>query len=250
MAKGENMLGKFRGKVGATVFRIEAGVGQISSEYNAHPKNPRTIAQTKQRTKMNLAGLFSKMTPYAALAGMGDSRRKARSEFVSNIVKHASVTGSGTATSPFVASIEPSGLVFSKGGSGNCTIARALYEGSHVIGTPLVANGNRNVTALMMVVVVSKGSLVKEIAVGSTNVPETGVTSPVDVTLSTGTPTAEDNVDCYAFPVLKSDGAASIMSDLDIDWANDQYSVSVARSLASINAFGASYYVGKATQGE
>lgn len=93
MAKGNIALGKFRGKVGGQVLRVDAGIGQIISEYNPHPSNPRTLAQTVQRNKMNLAGQISKLTPYGAIAGLDSNRRKARSMFVSDILKNVSTDG-------------------------------------------------------------------------------------------------------------------------------------------------------------
>lgn len=91
MAKVTFLQGKARGKVGGIVYRTEAGLGTIASEYNPSPRNPRTIAQTKQRNKMNLAGQLSKITPYAAIAGLSNNRRNARSTFVSNLLNAVSV---------------------------------------------------------------------------------------------------------------------------------------------------------------
>lgn len=108
------MLGKFRGKVGATVFRTEAGIGQIASEYNPNPKNPRTMLQTQQRVKMSLAGQISKSIPASFLVGLDANNRKARSMFVSNILKNAEV-GAGANAGEYKATIDPGKIVFSKG---------------------------------------------------------------------------------------------------------------------------------------
>lgn len=89
MAKVLGLHGKARGKVGSVVYRTEAGIGTIASEYNPNPRNPRTLAQVAQRSKMNLAGQLSKVTPYAAIAGLASSRRAARSMFVSSVLKAA-----------------------------------------------------------------------------------------------------------------------------------------------------------------
>lgn len=99
MAKVTFLQGKARGKVGGIVYRTEAGLGTIASEYNPSPRNPRTLAQTKQRGKMNLAGRISKETPYAAFAGLGSTRRNARSLFVSNLLKSIEVNDGGTTAS-------------------------------------------------------------------------------------------------------------------------------------------------------
>lgn len=110
MAKVISLQGKARGKIGGIVYRVEAGIGMIASEYNPSPHNPRTIAQTNQRSKMNLAGQISKITPYAAIAGMGVNRREARSRFVSMLLKninHQSATNES--------SINFEGIELSKG---------------------------------------------------------------------------------------------------------------------------------------
>lgn len=91
MAKVLGLHGKARGKVGSVVYRTEAGIGTIASEYNPNPRNPRTLAQVAQRNKMNLAGQLSKVTPYAAIAGLASSRRAARALFVSSILKAANL---------------------------------------------------------------------------------------------------------------------------------------------------------------
>lgn len=111
MSKGQILLGKQRGKVGGFVARVDSGVGQVLSEYNPHPKNPRTLAQTTQRAKMNLAGQISKVVPAECIVGLDTNGRKARSKFVSNLLKSIEVSG----TSPIAASIYYSLLKFSEG---------------------------------------------------------------------------------------------------------------------------------------
>lgn len=111
MSKGQILLGKQRGKVGGFVARVDSGVGQVLSEYNPHPKNPRTLAQTLQRAKMNLAGQISKVVPAECIVGLDTNGRKARSMFVSGLLKSISVTENA----PFTASISYSLLKFSKG---------------------------------------------------------------------------------------------------------------------------------------
>lgn len=112
MAKGNIALGKFRGKVGGQVLRVDAGIGQIISEYNPHPSNPRTVAQTNQRSKMVLAGKISKITPKGAILGLDSNSRKARSMFVSNILLAATLTNE---EGQMAANMLMSGLKLSKG---------------------------------------------------------------------------------------------------------------------------------------
>lgn len=111
MSKGQILLGKQRGKVGGFVARVDSGVGQVLSEYNPHPKNPRTLAQTMQRAKMNLAGQISKVVPAECIVGLDTNGRKARSKFVSNLLNSIVVGES----SPMTASMAYALLKFSKG---------------------------------------------------------------------------------------------------------------------------------------
>lgn len=57
MAKGNFLMGKARGKLGDTVLQVLKGQ-QVSRGYNAHPANPRTPSQLKQRVKLASAVAF------------------------------------------------------------------------------------------------------------------------------------------------------------------------------------------------
>lgn len=248
MAKGKNMLGKFRGKVGATVFRTEAGIGQIASEYNPNPKNPRTMLQTKQRSKMNLAGLISSLTPKGAIAGLNAKPRMARSEFVSSLLKAATVTGSGTSTSPIKAEVAPADIIFSKGGTCNVTeVSGQLLTNSASLSATFGSTGNKAV-AVMVIAMASKDGKLKEIGFNVAPIVVYGDVTGVEVPLSDNyTHVASDhtkNVDLYYVPILETEGVTSAMFDADVDWANSAYAVSVLTSVATLGAYGKSVYYG------
>lgn len=248
MAKGKNMLGKFRGKVGATVFRTEAGIGQIASEYNPNPKNPRTIAQTKQRTKMNLAGLISSLTPKGAIAGLNAKPRMARSEFVSALLKAAEVTGTGTSVSPFKAAVEPAKIIFSKGATCNVTDVNGqlLADNATFRGT-FGTTGNKAV-AVMAIAMASKNGVLQEIGFAVAPIVDYNDVTSVEVKLSDNYQhIVSDNtkhVDLFYVPILETEGVTSAMFDADVDWATSAYAVSVLTTVASLNAYGKSVYVG------
>lgn len=115
MAKATIAFSKARGKVGGLVFRHDAGIGTVVSEYNPHPSNPRTIAQTKQRGKMNLAGKISQLVEKQLLVGLSVNGRKARSMFVSNLLKNIQVPSVITPGTPATSTIDFSKVVFAKG---------------------------------------------------------------------------------------------------------------------------------------
>lgn len=54
MAKGINLNSKFRGKLGAVVYSVNTGI-QIAREYNPQVKNPNTMSQMNQRSRLKLA---------------------------------------------------------------------------------------------------------------------------------------------------------------------------------------------------
>jgi hypothetical protein len=246
MAKGKNMLGKFRGKVGATVFRTEAGIGQIASEYNPNPKNPRTNAQTKQRTKMNLAGLISSMANYQVIAGLDTTRRACRSKFVSEIIKRATVTGTGTAADPFKATVAPADIVFSHGRVATFVMDGYDYteQGVHLTGA--ATSGEGTVAGVIGVAISNKdgkmsGMAMKYLECSGENGSFSGYIPMLGL--------ANDDTACvYIIPIFEVEGAAGIMTDIDVDWVTNTYGVSVARSLSTANAYGKSQYIGLSHQ--
>lgn len=240
------MLGKFRGKVGATVFRTEAGIGQIASEYNPNPKNPRTIAQTKQRTKMNLAGLISSLAPYQVIAGLDTTRRACRSKFVSEIIKRATVTGTGTTADPFKATVAPADIIFSHGRVATFVIDGKDYteQGVHVVGG--ATSGEGTVAGVIAIAISNmdgkmSGMSQKYIACD----PDTGSFTGVVPMLGL----SGENAACvYIIPIFEVEGATGIMTDIDVDWVSNTYGVSVARTLSTANAYGKSVYIGLSNQ--
>lgn len=163
MAKGNFALGKFRGKVGGQVLRVDAGVGQIISEYNPNPRNPRTLSQTLQRGKMNLAGQISKMLPKFALVGLSTRGRDARSKFVSDLLKNMTAPAAITPGTPAEYKVACNALTFCEGpniglpasvvvGENSLTVRMADSEGTaNLIGGIAILVGtdeNDNVFAM------------------------------------------------------------------------------------------------------
>lgn len=112
MARIYGLNGAMRGRQGNNVFSIQNGT-QILKAYQPVVANPRTPAQQDQRARFALAGKISSFTPSVAFAGMrGASRRARRGDFVSGLVRAASVTGSANGR---VASIPFADFLFSKG---------------------------------------------------------------------------------------------------------------------------------------
>ena len=78
MAKGQNINSKFTGKIGAIVYSVNAGT-QIAREYNPIVKNPNTVGQINQRSRLKLASqLAAALAPVIAIPreGLVTSRNK------------------------------------------------------------------------------------------------------------------------------------------------------------------------------
>lgn len=113
MAKFQGFIGTGRGKAGNLVFAKGDNGETIARAYQPQVKNPRTSAQLRQRSKMNVVGQFSALVPASLIAplGMGGQRRN-RSEFSRTLLNAAEVTFTD---GNYVAKFDPSDVKFSKG---------------------------------------------------------------------------------------------------------------------------------------
>lgn len=247
MAKVLGLHGKARGKVGSVVYRTEAGIGTIASEYNPNPRNPRTLAQVKQRNKMNLAGRLSKIISYADIAGLSASPRIARQMFVSNILRACrdiSTTGveavGGTA-------IRWQEISFSVGPVHPATISSALAEGTAKLVTS-VTFSNTDLTIQGVHFVVIFGNAEEWIGARSFDIPRLGTASvELDLAEFVDDP-SELAVVVYAIPVLALDVASRAIYNNYIEGTDvSEFHIQWLRELAQRNALGATQYVTSVT---
>lgn len=111
MAKVVGLIGSASGKVGNVVYAVTNGI-QVARVYQPVVSNPKSQAQMLQRAKCNLVARLSTITPKGALLGLGNSGRSRRAEFLHNCMVNATAQlTDGT----YVAKLNPSALVFSKG---------------------------------------------------------------------------------------------------------------------------------------
>ena len=240
MAKGKNALGKFRGKIGGQVLRVDAGIGQIISEYNPNPRNPRTLAQTKQRNKMNLAGQLSKITPYAAIAGLDSNRRKSRSMFVSNILNTASLTGVDELTAANLSTA----LKLSKGVFVNATGSAAFGTGQTAVITVTPMAGDVTLLGGLVVAYVAPDGADVQCSVRKMAATDTSVTIPLH--RNGPLPAGYHQVVAYYIPIVDTgEDARTAFAALTLT-ATDFSAVSV-RSLAAAAAYGESVNIVNAT---
>lgn len=113
MGKFVGVIGTISGKVGNVVFTKGANGTTYGRTYQPQVANPKTIGQVDQRTKMNLVGRMSQVTPAAVLIGMDGNKRERRSKFNRILLDAAIIDRSVGA--PVIAKIAPEDIVFSEG---------------------------------------------------------------------------------------------------------------------------------------
>lgn len=239
------MLSKMRGKMGGMVFRVDPDAGQVVSEYNPHPSNPRTSAQTFQRNKMNLAGQMSKLTPYAAIAGLSQRRRLARSLFVSNIVKNATTTDTSSVGRTTM-TLNKEKLVLSKGAMFSVSASGVINAAQGKVTVTVVNNdADRGVIGARVVVYGFRDTELYGCYIG--NAEFEGATQSVAIDLIVGTEILSDVADfnIYVIPIVESaEGVRTLYVQGVINVAEQaNYGAAVDRELSALGAFGASYFV-------
>lgn len=114
MGKFVGFNGTIRGKVGTIVFTKGENGLSYGRSYQPQVANPKTAGQVDQRSKMNLVGRMSQVTPKALLVGMdGSSNRQRRSAFNRNLLNVATIDR--TDLSHIIAKIDPEDIIFSQG---------------------------------------------------------------------------------------------------------------------------------------
>lgn len=114
MAKVVGLVGSASGKIGNMVYAVTNGI-QIARVYQPNVSNPKSIAQNKQRSKANLIGQVSKVTPWQILIGLGNNRRERRSRFLRLGLRNADIIESQLNPNSYVARLKSDKFIFSEG---------------------------------------------------------------------------------------------------------------------------------------
>lgn len=249
MAKGSMMLSKMRGKMGGMVFRVDHDAGQVVSEYNGSPKNPRTPAQVGQRSKMNLAGQISKLTPYMAIAGLDTSKRRARSKFVSNLLKQTTLTAPAGSGYSSAAQVEYGNVSFSNGVDALSNLTGSVAQQTRVVtATATPATGMGTIVAVRFVHIIAVDGKVVAVVVSDVDTPTAGGDFVNNITLPGGDAgTIADNV--YAIPIVETDGSVGVAYQQGVisggRSAHEEMSAAVAVTISTLGGFGRSVYGGQ-----
>lgn len=114
MARITKLMGSISGRAGGMVFsKGDKGGICYMRGYQPQVQNPKTPAQTDQRTKCILVGKLSAVTPKQVLIGMASTNRRRRAEFLKNLMDVAVIDRSNPGS--VVAQIAPGDIIFSRG---------------------------------------------------------------------------------------------------------------------------------------
>ena len=226
------------------MFRHDPSGFTVMSEYNPTPANPRTLLQTTQRSKMNMAGLLSKMTPYMAIAGLDANRRSARSMFVSNIIKNVTSVSSATGATQTLAA---AALKLSNGRNILTRVGFGTWSQDQTIAVT-VYNDETNINFLFARVVVyfSKGG--KYISCQVADTATIAATQSLAVNIAVPLPIQEEGgeMNVYVIPVVDdgSEARALYQNYIADPESSEDYQVAFTRSLVSLGVFGESVFGG------
>lgn len=249
MAKSNMAIGKFRGKMGGVVYRIDSGVGQIMSEYNANPRNPRTTAQTKQRSKMNLAGKLSQQVEKSLLLGLSTNGRKARSMFVSNLLKNISAPATLTPGVEADITLDYSKVIFANGTpyGGAASVVFETVGDDEVARVSLERlSSDDSLVGGLAILVYSESGQVVNVAHKAMTLGADAATADFPVAgISAGT----GHVVAYVVPMVTTDEGLSVAYGNLLEtgtYAEQQFVTTVLTSLLQGGAYRRSVYAGVA----
>ena len=224
----------FTGKVGPIVGAKNPNGGYQLRPHVTEVANPRTVAQTMQRAKINLAGRFSSFTPKEVLYGFRGNATKRRSAFMKNLINNTQSSQEDAGT--IKASIIKNKVKFSEGTAASpITATVTLSIQTQQVSVSL--NG-LDIDERVIIVGVFKG------ANDITGISSVLATTNAAVLLDWPTNVAPTEVDIYAVPITVAEGDAS-WSYSALGSATDiTYSAVAAALQSSMNVYHATQFVG------
>lgn len=248
MGKVVGLVGAASGKIGNLVYAVTNGI-QTARVYQPIVSNPKSIGQSMQRARGNLAGRISGFVPRTAIMGLGVNARLRRGEFLRNILKKATATYN---EGSYVAKIQPADVLFSKGAVQLPVTLTSITAASHSVA--VVLNGVAD-TVLAPEVYASR--LVRLVAMvyesNTTNLVEVSTklaTMPTQgATATTTMPIAHAggfDVFVYAIPMSTEDGTAAAVDTSVVGLDDDDIAASLSvNGNAVVFDYGQSVYIGE-----
>lgn len=242
------LVGAASGKIGNLVYAVTNGI-QTARVYQPIVSNPKSIGQSQQRARGNLAGRISSFVPRTAIMGLGVNARLRRGEFLRNILKKATVTMSG---SNYVAKIQPADVLFSKGAVILPVTMQSVTAAAHSVAVVLtgVADtvlapevyASRLVRLVAMVYEQNTTNLV-EVSTKLATMPAQGATSTTTMQVAHA---GGYDVFVYAIPMSTEDGTAASVDTSVVGLDDDKIASSLSvNGNAVVFAYGQSVYLGE-----
>lgn len=213
MGKVVGLIGSASGKVGNIVYAVSNGI-QIARVYQPNITNPKSALQSAQRAKGNLAGRISSLTPATALFGLGANGRARRGAFLSQILRTAVVTQSG---SDYNAKVADEDVLFSRGSVPLSVTFSSVTPTANVI--TITLNGYETAfspeeyasmaTRLVVMVYDATSQELVEVVTRIANKPGQG--TGIGTTIPISHPAGYEAV-IYAIPMSTDDGSAMAVS--------------------------------------
>lgn len=248
MGKVVGLVGAASGKIGNVVYAVTNGI-QTARVYQPIVSNPKSIGQSMQRARGNLAGRISGFVPRTAIMGLGVNARLRRGAFLRNILKKATanyVDGS------YVAKIQPADVMFSKGAVTLPVTLGSITAVSHSVA--VVLNGvdesaiapevyaSRLVRLVAMVYEHNTTNLV-EVSTKLATMPNQGATATTNMTIAHA---GGYDVFVYAIPMSTEDGSAASVDTSVVGLDDDAIAASLSvNGNAVVFAYGPSVFLGE-----
>lgn len=248
MGKVVGLVGAASGKIGNLVYAVTNGI-QTARVYQPIVTNPKSVGQSLQRARGNLAGRISGFVPRTAIMGLGANARIRRGEFLRNILKKATANYS---EGSYVAKIQPADVLFSKGAVLLPVTLGSITAAAHSVAVALTGVAN---TIIAPEVYASR--LVRLVAMvyehNTTNLIEVSTklaTMPTQGASATTTLAVAHNggydVFVYAIPMSTEDGTAASVDTSVVGLDDDQIAASLSvNGRAVVFAYGQSVYLGE-----
>lgn len=250
MGKVVGLVGAASGKIGNVVYAVTNGI-QTARVYQPVVSNPKSIGQSQQRARGNLAGRISGFVPRTAIMGLGVNARLRRGEFLRNILKKATVTQSGGS---YVAKVQPVDVLFSKGDvilpvtlSAISAISHSVSIGLNgiVVGAMSAADYNSHLVRLVVMVYEQNTTNLIEVSTKLASMPTQGGAA---TTILPVAHTGGYDAFIYAIPMSTADGSAASVDTSMVNLDDNQIAASLSvNSNAVVFKYGQSVYIGEGT---
>lgn len=248
MGKVVGLVGAASGKIGNIVYAVTNGI-QTARVYQPVVYNPKSIGQSQQRARGNLAGRISGFVPRTAIMGLGVNARLRRGEFLRNILKKATVTMSG---SSYVAKIQPADVLFSKGAVILPVTLSSITAASHSVAVALRGVADTAIAPevyasclvrLVAMVYERNSTNLLEVSTKIATMPAQGATAITNMAIAHA---GGFEVFVYAIPMSTADGSAASVDTSVVGLDDDEITASMlVNGNAVVFEYGQSVYLGE-----